>query len=280
MEKTITLPEKPFLSLEEAANKLRCKPAQLLEYALVRESQTQRFGQLRAHAIFPVEMLKSAKMSFISYDQSPFRHSNFLVSSDMDYLFNTSDNTDINSDKWLDDQIELSIQEDYELEREQFKLNDYGNYHPDVTTTPKNFILLDIETLIEFFSSETINVSRAYLEGFDEELVEVDFSRLENRIQISKSNLRFFLSDLDILIKSQVEVTENKNEKPLASKEKSYLLAIIGVLIEGNKWSIQDKDLAQKIMTLSESTNYAIEIRTLRKHLDTLKREHFGFRKA
>ncbi|HOY87910.1 MAG TPA: hypothetical protein PLJ94_07795 [Methylotenera sp.] len=277
------LTDKPFLTIEEAADKLDFKPAQLLEVALFRESQEHRFGKLRVHAIFPSYLTNEAKKSFVSYDQIPFSFSNYLESEDtidVDDLLKEFEKPDTISDEELKEQIEQSTIEDHELNLEQLKLDRYGDYNPQITITPKDFILLDIGSLIELMNSTTINIQKGYLVGFDNELVELDFSDIEKDTLISRNNLRILSDDLEKLINSEENQTDTETEDKLSGKEKSYLFALIGILIHGNKWSIEDKDLDEKIIKLSELTQYDIGVGALRNHLKHLRRDHNGYRRS
>lgn len=276
-------PDKPFLTIEEAADKLECKSAQLFELALFRESHEHRFGKLRVHAIFPSDLTNKAKKAFVSYNQIPFSFSNYLESEDtidVDELLKEFEKPNTISDEELKVQIEQSIIEDQALHLEQLKLDGYGDYNPQITITPKDFILLDIGSLIELMNSTTINIQKGYLVGFDNELVELDFSDIEKETLISKNNLRILSDDLKKLINSEENQTYTETEDKLSGKEKSYLFALIGILIHGNKWSIEDIDLDEKIINLSELTKYDIKIGALRKHLKHLRIEHNGYRRS
>lgn len=279
-----TLPDKPFFTIEEAATRIGCTPQQLLDYAFVKDSQEQRFGKLRVHAIFPASLTNQARKTFVSNNQTPLAFDDYLayedkVDIDVDALLGEFEKTESMSKEEIEEESKLLILEDHILNIEQSKLCSYGSYNTEVTITPKNFILLDIENLIEFINADTVTIQKAYLEGYESELVELDYTELEDNFPISRKNLRILSDNLEDLISPIAETTNIESNDELSDKGKSYFLAVIAILIHGNNWKIEDKDLAEKIITLSESTNYCVGIGALRKHLKYLRYDHEGFRR-
>lgn len=269
------LPEKPFLTIDEAAIKLGCSSEKLLEYAYFREAPEGKFGKLRVHAIISAEVTENAKKSFTSYDQASHCINDFIGYENPIDLIDTLKRNQLPE---LEQQLAHELQGEYENELDEWELSAHDTYHPEITRTPRDFVLLDIGSLIELINLDTLDIAKAYIERFDNQLVQLNFINAENRTQISKNNLRILVADLGSLIKIEAVGIESENAESINPKEKSFLLAMIGALILDKGWKLQDVDLAKNIEKIANLHNYSISERTIKKHIKELNDRDGGFK--
>lgn len=278
----IQLPKKQFLTLEEAIKVLNLKNVEeLLEFGYMRETPDDRFGKLHIHAIITSENIENASKFFTTYNNKSLSIFDNTINDnnvEIDRLAEHYFQHNSQLEKDFEHQLENEQSKEQDDEMDQFRLDSYDLYHTDVTKTPRNFILLDIETLIQLTMSDSLKISKGFVERLDSRLVELDISELG--IAISKKNLRILINDIESFLPKNssneiaINETYSSNDK-IEGKTRSYLLTMIEALVENYKRereiNLSDNVMKLEIEKMGDKAGLDLNARTNLKYLSEMR---------